>query len=230
MQQEYSAGDLIFAKVPGYPAWPARINKLPEGTVIPPGKFPIFFYGTHETAFLAPKDICPYEEFKELFGKPLKRPWFNVGLHELANNRYVLFDGHEDADKSAGPTAADESDGATTYTQEDTDKSAGPTAADESDGATSKLSLKPKVQRRHSSPAVNVMQKRKWKDSEEPGESWTGTDEDGSGKPAFKKFKPCDDDGNDDDVFDVFEELKMEKVRKTYCVRLTYRRAASTTS
>jgi len=26
MQQEYNAGDLIFAKVRGYPAWPARVS------------------------------------------------------------------------------------------------------------------------------------------------------------------------------------------------------------
>jgi len=26
MQQEYQAGDLIFAKVRGYPAWPARVS------------------------------------------------------------------------------------------------------------------------------------------------------------------------------------------------------------
>jgi len=25
MQQEYQTGDLIFAKVRGYPAWPARV-------------------------------------------------------------------------------------------------------------------------------------------------------------------------------------------------------------
>jgi len=43
---------------------------------------------------LAPKDIYPYDKFKEKFGKSQKRRWFNEGLDELANNRYVLYLGH----------------------------------------------------------------------------------------------------------------------------------------
>lgn len=56
----YSPGDKIFAKVKGHPHWPSRvgfsmfiamffqINLLPPDVSVPKGKYPIFFYGTHE--------------------------------------------------------------------------------------------------------------------------------------------------------------------------------------
>ncbi|ESN90317.1 hypothetical protein HELRODRAFT_70862 [Helobdella robusta] len=90
IQTDYQPGDLIFAKVKGHPHWPARINKLPEGALIPKGKYPIFFYGTHETYFLTPKDIFPYHLFKDQYAKPHNRKFFNEGLKEIIENPNVL--------------------------------------------------------------------------------------------------------------------------------------------
>ncbi|XP_041356486.1 hepatoma-derived growth factor-related protein 2-like isoform X2 [Gigantopelta aegis] len=88
----YKPGDKIFAKMKGYPHWPARIDEPPDPTVkTPKGKYPIFFYGTHETAFLAPKDIYPYEKFKDKYHKPQKRLGFNEGLDEIINNPDVKY-------------------------------------------------------------------------------------------------------------------------------------------
>ncbi|XP_038217645.1 PC4 and SFRS1-interacting protein [Zerene cesonia] len=107
--REYKSGDFIFAKVKGYPAWPARVQKL-NGK-----KYFVYFYGTGETANLPPNMIFDYAENKDKFlTKTVKRRDFNDGVkqieYDFANNvplEQVIGVATEPSDDAANDTAND---------------------------------------------------------------------------------------------------------------------------
>ncbi|KAK4360209.1 hypothetical protein RND71_019161 [Anisodus tanguticus] len=58
---ELSLGDLVLAKVKGFPAWPAKISKPEDWDRAPdPKKYFVQFFGTEEIAFVAPADITAF--------------------------------------------------------------------------------------------------------------------------------------------------------------------------
>ncbi|XP_053991889.1 PC4 and SFRS1-interacting protein [Hylaeus anthracinus] len=90
LHKKFFAGDKVFAKVRGYPPWPAKVEK-----VIDPNsknsKYSVYFYGTGETAVCKVEELFTYIENKAKFGKPIRRKFFHEGLiqleQELKNDR-----------------------------------------------------------------------------------------------------------------------------------------------
>ncbi|XP_011178202.1 PC4 and SFRS1-interacting protein [Zeugodacus cucurbitae] len=78
-KKQFNIGDLVFAKVKGYPAWPAKITKYNNK------KYSVYFYGTGETANIKVEDLFQYAESKEKFAtdKNLKRSNFREAIEQI---------------------------------------------------------------------------------------------------------------------------------------------------
>ncbi|KAM0855028.1 hypothetical protein ACQ4PT_050047 [Festuca glaucescens] len=56
-------GDLVLARVKGYPFWPAKVSRPEDWDQVPaPRKFFVLFYGTKEIGFVALQDLMPFTE------------------------------------------------------------------------------------------------------------------------------------------------------------------------
>jgi len=79
--EAFEAGTCAFAKVRGYPAWPAKVVEQRHD-----GKYAVIFFGTLETANVQPTDIWPYDTpntTKFCTDKNLKRPFFMEGMEQM---------------------------------------------------------------------------------------------------------------------------------------------------
>ncbi|KAG8175170.1 hypothetical protein JTE90_004748 [Oedothorax gibbosus] len=66
MAKDFTQEDLVWAKMKGYPPWPARVASPPDGK-IPKSKKPqhyVFFFGTHDHAWITDENIDPHSELK----------------------------------------------------------------------------------------------------------------------------------------------------------------------
>ncbi|KAG5896441.1 hypothetical protein JTB14_022520 [Gonioctena quinquepunctata] len=73
----FKVGDKVFAKIKGYPPWPAHI--IAENGK----KFNVEFYGTKEIGVIKSEDLFYYTKNKERFQKPLKRKDYLDAFEEI---------------------------------------------------------------------------------------------------------------------------------------------------
>jgi len=97
----FNHGDLVFAKVKGYPYWPARIDcvrlekcRKKKQKNIPEDQnsyWPIFFYGTHEILWILESDLRPFEENRVQLGKASNKKKFKEAMVEAFTSPMIDF-------------------------------------------------------------------------------------------------------------------------------------------
>ena len=85
----FSVRDLVFAKVRGYAAWPARVTGLAGS-----GKYSVFFYGTYEVGNIKPENMWPYNEKNlDKFGPPnMRKKCYSEGLYQIKHTPDIAFE------------------------------------------------------------------------------------------------------------------------------------------
>ncbi|XP_058819902.1 hepatoma-derived growth factor-related protein 2-like [Topomyia yanbarensis] len=78
-KKTFNVGDLVFAKVKGYPPWPAKITRIEKS------KYNVYFYGTGETANIKLEDLFIYRDTKEKYAteKIMKRKGFKEAIIQI---------------------------------------------------------------------------------------------------------------------------------------------------
>lgn len=75
-------GDFVFAKVKGYPSWPAIVDQVEEKNRIK--YYNVTFFGTKEISKCKQTEVCLYSENKSKLGIPKeKNASFNLALQEI---------------------------------------------------------------------------------------------------------------------------------------------------
>uniref|UniRef100_A0AC34FUT3 PWWP domain-containing protein n=1 Tax=Panagrolaimus sp. ES5 TaxID=591445 RepID=A0AC34FUT3_9BILA len=86
----FEVGHLVWAKIRGYPNWPAKIIEASGN------KYCVLFFGTRETAFVKASDICDYIENRNLYEKTQNRKAeFCCAVQEIKNEAGLPPEGDE---------------------------------------------------------------------------------------------------------------------------------------
>lgn len=64
---KFSIGDKVFAKIKGYPYWPAVITGIDNNSK-KLQKYNVTFFGAQDTGLVSQDNICAYNENKNVYG------------------------------------------------------------------------------------------------------------------------------------------------------------------
>lgn len=79
---KFRSGAKVFAKVRGYPPWPARIEGCADETP-KKEKYHVYFYGTGETAVVKSQDVFNFVENRNKMGKLKKHKNFTEAMQQI---------------------------------------------------------------------------------------------------------------------------------------------------
>ncbi|CAG9531057.1 unnamed protein product [Cercopithifilaria johnstoni] len=83
MDKDFKSGTVVWAKMKGFPPWPAMIMQSSEKMEgIPAGRYSVLFYGTHETAIMKKSDLFDYHAYRNEYEVQRKIRGFAEALKE----------------------------------------------------------------------------------------------------------------------------------------------------
>ncbi|VDK85679.1 unnamed protein product [Onchocerca ochengi] len=83
MDKDFKSGTVVWAKMKGFPPWPAKIMQSSEKMDgIPAGRYSVLFYGTHETAIMKKNDLFDYHAYRTEYEVQRKIKGFTEALQE----------------------------------------------------------------------------------------------------------------------------------------------------
>lgn len=85
MGAEFKTGDLVWAKMKGFPHWPGQVTPPVDYLKAAPkkGMLSIFFFGTNNYAWIETSSLKPYAEFKDGLYKNSKSPSFKKAVAQM---------------------------------------------------------------------------------------------------------------------------------------------------
>jgi hypothetical protein len=102
----YEVGSLVWAKIRGYPNWPAKIIQATGN------KYCVLFFGTRETAFVKTADVCDYLENRHLYEKTQNRKAeFCCAIQEIKQEAGLPPEGDEQQSNNGASGAPNASEG-----------------------------------------------------------------------------------------------------------------------